>query len=45
MIIVELVDLEGVDNVVLGDFEVAELAGDLCIGDHGTARDDDLAAR
>ena len=34
----------GVEDVLVGDFEVAELTRDLGVGDHGAARDDDLAS-
>ena len=44
LVVVELVDLESVDDVVLGDFEVSKLAGDLRVGNHGATRNDDLAA-
>ena len=33
-----------VDDVVVVDLEIAELAGDLGVGDHGAPGDDDLAA-
>ena len=39
----QIAHLVGVEDVLLGDVEVAELAGDLGVVDHRAASDDDLA--
>ena len=44
LVVVDAVNVEGVDDVLVGDVEVAELAGDLGVVDHGAARHHDLAA-
>ena len=40
-----LVDVEGIDDVLFIDLEVAELAGNAGVGEHRAARHDHLAAR
>ena len=44
LVVGHVADVKGIDDVLVGDLEVAELAGDLGVRDHGAARHDDLAA-
>ena len=44
LVVWQVVDVVGIDDVLVGDPEVAQLTCDLGVGDHGATGDDDLAS-